>query len=78
MVHSVSKADLADPAKFMEIDMHPSRYGYGYGFRESKLVFFGASVLLLHVGLCLVYIVWILGMGEYSNAGWTSLGEVSH
>jgi hypothetical protein len=62
----------------MEMSMNPSRYGYGYGFLESKLVFFGTSVLLLHVAMCLVYVVWILGMGEYRHAGWVSLGEVRH
>jgi hypothetical protein len=27
--------------------------------------------------MCLVYVIWILGMGEYRSAGWSSLGEVS-
>ena len=74
----MSKADLADPAQFIEMYMKPSQYGYGYGFQDSKLVFFGTGVLLLHVLLCVVYVAWMLGVGEYKNVGWNSLGEVSH
>jgi hypothetical protein len=77
-ITTISKADLTDPTRFTEMYMDPSRYGYGYGFQDSKLVYFGASILLLHVAICFVYIIWILGMGEYRSAGWGSLGEVSH
>ncbi|KAE9374316.1 hypothetical protein N431DRAFT_556649 [Stipitochalara longipes BDJ] len=75
-VKTVSKADLADPTRFTEMYMNPARYGYGYGFQDSKLVFFGTSVLLLHVALCVVYVAWILGVGEYRGTGWGSLGEL--
>jgi len=77
-ITNVSKADLADPTQFTEMYMKPSQYGYGYGFQDSKLVFFGTSVLLLHVLLCVVYVAWILGVGEYTSVGWNSLGEVSY
>jgi hypothetical protein len=77
-ITTISKADLADPTRFTEMYMDPSRYGYGYGFQDSELVYFGASILLLHVAICFVYIIWILGMGKHRSAGWGSLGEVSH
>jgi hypothetical protein len=69
-VTTVSKTDLADPTKFTEMYVKPSRYGYGYGFQDSKLAVFGAAILLLHVVMCLVYVIWILGMGEYRSTGW--------
>jgi hypothetical protein len=76
-VTTISRAGLADPTRFTGIYIKPSRYGYGYGFQDSKLAVFGATILFLHVAMCLVYVIWILGMGEYRSAGWSSLGEVS-
>jgi hypothetical protein len=77
-ITTISTADLADPTRFTEIYMDPSRYGYGYSFQDSKLVYFGASILLLQVSMRFIYVIWILGIGEYTSAGWGSLGEVSH
>jgi hypothetical protein len=77
-ITTISNADFADPARFTEIYMEPQRYGYGYGFQDSKLVYFGASILLLHVVLCLVYVIWLLGISEHKRVGWDSLGEVGH
>ncbi|RDW75517.1 hypothetical protein BP6252_06659 [Coleophoma cylindrospora] len=75
-VMNISQADFLDPSKFTEMYMPASRWGYGYGFQSSNLVIFGATIILLHVVLCVVYIAWTLGAGEYRSAGWDSIGEL--
>jgi hypothetical protein len=73
---NISQADFADPNKFLEIYMPASRWGYGYGFQDSKLIFVGSAVLLLHAALCFSYVGWTLGLGEYRSGGWDTIGEL--
>ena len=56
--------------------MPMSRWGYGYGFEDSVLVYFGLVILLLHAAISIPYVVWILSRGAYKSVGWTTLGEL--
>lgn len=60
--------------------MQPARYGYGYGWKGSRLVVLGAVVLLAHGVLCLGFVGWLWVFGMHGRAGgyagWDSLGEV--
>lgn len=61
---SISDADFKDSTENTEIVFGASRHGYEYGFEVSRLGFFGAVILLRTVALCVVYVVWIFGMGK--------------
>jgi hypothetical protein len=73
---NLTEADFNDWTRFTELAMMTTRYGYGYGFQDSKLIYVGTCVLLLHLALCVVYIAWILGTGECQGAGWETIGEL--
>jgi hypothetical protein len=73
-IRNVTKADLADTSRFTEIKMPIGRWGYGYGFHDSILIYFGVMLLLIHAIAALVYVVWIITRGEYEDAGWDSIG----
>jgi hypothetical protein len=73
---NLTEADFNNGTMFTELVMTTSRYGYGYGFQDSKLIYVGTCVLLLHLALCVAYIAWILGSGEYQGAGWETIGEL--
>ena len=75
-VHDITKANFENPDNYTEIHISTSRWGYGWGFQDSKLIYVGVTLLLLHVALCVAYIVWILSMGDYRSAGWESIGEL--
>lgn len=73
-IHGLSMQDFRDPERFTEIFISGARWGYGYGFHDSILIYFGVVVLLVHVLLSLVYVAWILWMGDYLDAGWDTIG----
>jgi hypothetical protein len=75
-VTGISKADFADTSRFLEMYMPASRWGYGYGFQDSRLIYLGTVVLLLHVLLCVVYLLWMLGFGKFKRGEWGSIGEL--
>ena len=57
-IQNITAKDLHDPSRFIEIRMALSRYGYGYGFTDSKLICVGVTVLSLHLLLCVVHVAW--------------------
>lgn len=73
---TITKAEFEDPTRFTEIYMPLSRWGYGWGFQDSILVYVGVTILLVHVGLTVVYVGWILGKGDFLAVGWESMGEL--
>jgi hypothetical protein len=73
---NLTEADFNDWTRFTELVMMTTRYGYGYGFQDSKLIYVGTCVLMLHLALCVAYIAWILGNGECQGAGWETIGEL--
>ena len=73
-VKNITKAELEDPKRFTEIQILTSRWGYGYGFQDSTLIYVGVALLLLHAAISIVYIVWILSKGDYRSAGFDSIG----
>ncbi|KUJ24656.1 uncharacterized protein LY89DRAFT_713453 [Mollisia scopiformis] len=74
-VLGISLQDFEDDSRFLEMKFAASRWGYGYGFQESRLIFVGVVVLLLHVVLCLGFMGWVLVMGDRGRA-WESIGEL--
>ena len=73
-VHNINKAQFEDPTKFTELHISTSRWGYGYGFQGSRLIYVAVLILLLHAAICIVYITWILWKGDYRDAGYDSIG----
>ena len=73
-VTNITKAEFEDSSKFTEIRISTSRWGYGYGFQDSKMIFVGVTLLLVHAAICIVYMSWILSKGDYRSAGYDSIG----
>jgi hypothetical protein len=72
---ALSQSDFDDLSRFTEIDMPMSRYGYGYGFADSRLIYFAIVVLFVHIAVCIAHIVWI-AVSRVERLGWDSLGEL--
>ncbi|KAF8847491.1 hypothetical protein BDZ45DRAFT_811538 [Acephala macrosclerotiorum] len=76
-IQGVTKQDLQDTTRFTEMRFDASRWGYGYGFEGSTLIYVGVVVLLLHVAVCLIFVAWSVGVGEgVRKAGWETIGEL--
>ena len=72
----LTQSDFDDTSRFTEIAMPLSRYGYGYGFADSKLIYVAAVILLVHVAVCIGHIIWVAVAGAYVDLGWDTLGEL--
>ena len=75
-VLGISKSAFADESRFTEMRFSSSRWGYGYGFQESRLIFLGAVVLLLHVLVCVVFVGWVMTVADGGKNGWETIGEL--
>ncbi|KAH8816001.1 hypothetical protein F5884DRAFT_852464 [Xylogone sp. PMI_703] len=75
-VTNISKQDFEDAARFVEMRFKTARWGYGYGFEESKLIYVGVVILLIHVLLCIVFIGWMVVAGEDGRRAWETIGEL--
>ncbi|KAH6716058.1 hypothetical protein BKA61DRAFT_733864 [Leptodontidium sp. MPI-SDFR-AT-0119] len=73
---NLTKADFEDTSRFTEIHMKVSRYGYGYGFQDSILIYVSAVVLLLHATICFAYLAWVLSVGVYPGEQVVTVGEL--
>jgi hypothetical protein len=70
-----SQSEFDDLSRFTEIDMPMSRYGYGYGFADSRLIYFAIVILFIHIAVCIAHIVWV-SVSRVERLGWDSLGEL--
>ena len=78
-IQNITAEDLHDPSRFVEIRMALSRYGYGYGFTDSKLIYVGVTVLSVHLLLCVVHVAWMFiewWRGCAVSVGLRTVGEL--
>jgi hypothetical protein len=75
-VDGLKQADFDDAERFIEISMPLSRYGYGYGFADSRLIYVAATILLVHVTVCIAHVIWIAVTNPRGEMGWETLGEL--
>lgn len=68
--------DFKDATKFTEIRMKMSRYGYGYGFQDSILIYVGAIILLLHAVLSVTYIAWVVSKAKHPGTDDRTVGKL--
>ena len=72
----LTQDDFNDPTRFTEILIPLSRYGYGYGWADSKLIYVATVVLLIHVAVCVIHIIWVAVKDPQDEMGWQSLGDL--
>ncbi|PVH87104.1 hypothetical protein DL98DRAFT_525846 [Cadophora sp. DSE1049] len=73
---NLTAADFQDATRFTEIRMKMSRYGYGYGFQDSILIYVGTVVLLLHATMSVVYIIWVVSMAKHLDTDDRTVGKL--
>jgi hypothetical protein len=76
LVKNITEADFKDTSRFLEMHIDTSRWGYGYGFEDSTLIYVATIVLLLDVAFAFAYLVWILIMGEFEKWAWESIDDL--
>lgn len=60
--------------KFVELAFQMKAYGYGSGFYNSVLTYFGIAAILLHAVFTIIYIFWLFWKGDYQDGGWDTIG----
>ena len=56
--------------------MDMSRYGYGYGFQDSILIYVGVVVLLIHATMSVVYIIWVVSIAKLPATDDRTVGKL--